>query len=171
MCFRFKSPSAIQPPTRVQPPISAVHCRSFNKLILECHHSVWSLSSQRRSAASPRLASSLRNLCWLWVSALDCSFFYVFPNFQLLTPTPPLSYVLSLSHFREGDRKSFNCNTYGRPRKYCKQKTYSPTKSFRCNTYKKQGGWPTDARMLGISDVATFRRSQSHCSQTPLVQQ
>src|SRR6266849_4246839 len=36
--------------------------------------------------------------------------------------------------------KSFSCNTYGSPRKCCKQKTYGPTKSFRCNTYKKQGG-------------------------------
>src|SRR6266404_7791187 len=36
--------------------------------------------------------------------------------------------------------KSFNCNTYGSPRKCCKQKTYGKTKSFRFNTYKKQGG-------------------------------
>jgi hypothetical protein len=35
--------------------------------------------------------------------------------------------------------KSFSYNTYGRPRKCCKQKTYSPAKPFRCNTYKKQG--------------------------------
>src|SRR5713101_9647969 len=36
--------------------------------------------------------------------------------------------------------KSFSCNTYGSPRKCCKQKTYGPAKPFRCNTYKKQGG-------------------------------
>src|SRR5713101_2687655 len=36
--------------------------------------------------------------------------------------------------------KSFTCNTYGFPRKCCKQKTYGLAKSFRCNTYKKQGG-------------------------------
>jgi len=36
--------------------------------------------------------------------------------------------------------KSFSCNTYGPPRKCCKQKTYVPAKPFRCNTYKKQGG-------------------------------
>src|SRR5882724_2219269 len=35
--------------------------------------------------------------------------------------------------------KSFSCNTYGSPRKCCKQKTYSSRKPFRCNTYKKQG--------------------------------
>src|SRR5712664_665210 len=35
--------------------------------------------------------------------------------------------------------KSFSCNTYGSPRKCCKQKTYGKTNSFRCNTYKKQG--------------------------------
>jgi hypothetical protein len=44
--------------------------------------------------------------------------------------------------------KSFNCNTYGSPRKCCKQKTYAPAKSFRCNTYKKHGG-----------PLPTFRRS------------
>src|SRR6266478_226228 len=36
-------------------------------------------------------------------------------------------------------RKSFSCNTYGFPRKCCKQKTYRKANSFRCNTYKKQG--------------------------------
>ena len=35
---------------------------------------------------------------------------------------------------------SFSCNTYGFPRKCCKQKTYGRTKSFSCNTYKKHGG-------------------------------
>jgi hypothetical protein len=35
--------------------------------------------------------------------------------------------------------KSFSCNTYGSPRKCCKQKTYFLAKPFRCNTYKKQG--------------------------------
>ena len=37
-------------------------------------------------------------------------------------------------------RKSFSGNTYGFPRKCCKQKTYGKAKSFSCNTYKKQGG-------------------------------
>src|SRR6266849_2648692 len=36
--------------------------------------------------------------------------------------------------------KSFSCNTYGFPRKCCKQKTYGRAKPFRYNTYKKQGG-------------------------------
>jgi len=35
---------------------------------------------------------------------------------------------------------SFNCNTYGPPRKCCKHKTYTIAKSFGCNTYKKTGG-------------------------------
>src|ERR1700682_3052650 len=43
---------------------------------------------------------------------------------------------LTTAHF---SFKSFSCNTYGSPRKCCKQKTYSPAKPFRCNTYKKQG--------------------------------
>src|ERR1700719_4128023 len=37
--------------------------------------------------------------------------------------------------------KSFVCNTYGSPRKCCKQKTYGAAKFFRCNTYKKHRGW------------------------------
>jgi len=44
---------------------------------------------------------------------------------------------------------SFSCNTYGSPRKCCKQKTYYLSKSFRCNTYKKPGG---------ASTPSTFRR-------------
>src|SRR6266481_3637173 len=36
--------------------------------------------------------------------------------------------------------KSFRCNTYGSPRKCCKQTTYGFAKPFRCNTYKKHGG-------------------------------
>ncbi len=36
--------------------------------------------------------------------------------------------------------KSFSCNTYGSPRKCCKQKTYDLAKPFRCNIYKKHGG-------------------------------
>ena len=36
--------------------------------------------------------------------------------------------------------KPFSGNTYGFPRKCCKQKTYGKAKSFSCNTYKKQGG-------------------------------
>src|SRR5260370_1945686 len=36
--------------------------------------------------------------------------------------------------------KSFRCNTYGSPRKCCKQKAYGLAKPFRCNTYKKPGG-------------------------------
>jgi hypothetical protein len=35
--------------------------------------------------------------------------------------------------------KSFSCNTYGSPRKCCKQKTYGHAKFFRCNTYRKHG--------------------------------
>ena len=36
--------------------------------------------------------------------------------------------------------KSFSCNTYGSPRKCCKQKTCGSAKPFKCNTYKKHGG-------------------------------
>ncbi len=44
--------------------------------------------------------------------------------------------------------KSFSCNTYGSPRKCCKQKTYGLAKPFRCNTYKKQGGGGSRERII-----------------------
>ncbi len=55
--------------------------------------------------------------------------------------TPPKSSHPSQSILSPTVRlhKSFSCNTYGSPRKCCKQKTYSKAKPFRCNTYKKQG--------------------------------
>jgi len=51
--------------------------------------------------------------------------------------------------------KSFSCNTYGPPRKCCKQKTYSMTKPFRCNTYKKPGG-PFRLRIFRRADARMF---------------
>ncbi len=43
--------------------------------------------------------------------------------------------------------KSFNRNTYGFPRKCCKQKTYGATKLFRCNTSltRNTGGGCSDS--------------------------
>src|SRR5712692_7930654 len=61
--------------------------------------------------------------------------------------------------------KSFRCNTYGSPRKCCKQKTYRLAKPFRCNTYKKQGGTSFEPkgslppRLSCSSDVQTLRRA------------
>ncbi len=49
--------------------------------------------------------------------------------------------------------KSFKCNTYGSPRKCCKQKTYGPANPFRCNTYKNTGG-----ASLGLN-IPTFQPS------------
>ena len=63
-------------------------------------------------------------------------------NFQLLTFNLPL---FSVPTFQPSNlpaskpSKSFSCNTYGSPRKCCKQKTYGQVKPFRCNTYKKHG--------------------------------
>jgi hypothetical protein len=61
---------------------------------------------------------------------------------------------------------SFICNTYGPPRKCCKQKTYVNAKSFRRNTYKKPGVWcdlnvPTFKR-------SNVQRSEHTCPKGPL---
>src|SRR6267142_1307914 len=87
--------------------------------------------------------------------------------------------------------KSFSCNTYGSPPKYCKQKTYGVAKLFRCNTYKKQGvpimvnqdslnfeiltspqgprrSWPSESTPAARRKRTTVRKSPStalHCSQ------
>jgi len=62
---------------------------------------------------------------------------------------PILSFDLQLLTFNfeppQSCFKSFICNTYGPPRKCCKQKTYGPAKLFRCNTYKKPGGGGREA--------------------------
>src|SRR6266481_1061206 len=50
--------------------------------------------------------------------------------------------------------KSFTCNTYGSPRKCCKQRTYVLAKPFRCNTYKKQGGGPPARRCVSLRPIA-----------------
>jgi hypothetical protein len=54
-------------------------------------------------------------------------------------PLKPCATLLVLSP-PPHPRKSFNCNTYGPPRKCCIQTTCGRSKSFSCNTYKKQGG-------------------------------
>jgi len=51
--------------------------------------------------------------------------------------------------------KSFSCNTYGSPRKCCKQKTYAKAKSFRFRTYKKQGWGPRLATRMCILSPPT----------------
>src|SRR6267378_3720993 len=67
--------------------------------------------------------------------------------------------------------KSFSCNTYGSPRKCCKQKTYGLAKPFRCNTYKKQGG-PALRRSgvyppISILELIPFSPSPSKASAHP----
>src|SRR6267143_2923918 len=54
--------------------------------------------------------------------------------------------------------KSFRYNTYGSPRKCCKQKTYDQAKPFRCNTYEKQGG---GGQLL----LTRFSESSKECDQ------
>src|SRR6266478_4973292 len=96
--------------------------------------------------------------------------------FNLFADHHPLTPVTSIFYKNAGGRghsrrflspKAFSCNTYGSPRKCCKQKTYSRAKPFRCNTYKKQGGYILQAKRLspsapflqfGRSNVSTCKR-------------
>ena len=88
--------------------------------------------------------------------------------------------------------KSFSCNTYGSPPKYCKQKTYGVAKLFRCNTYKKQGegvpimvnqhslnfeiltspqgrrrSWPSESTPAARRKRTTVRKSHQQLSTAP----
>ncbi len=76
------------------------------------------------------------------VSAVDCSFSFTLSNlhlstfnFQTCSNSFPYLVTSLLPSFLF--LKPFSCNTYGSPRKCCKQKTYALAKPFRCNTYKK----------------------------------
>src|SRR5207237_405280 len=71
--------------------------------------------------------------------------------FNLFADPHPLTPVVSIFYENSGGRggstlrlrlrlKSFNRNTYGPPRKCCKQKAYGSAKPFKCNTYTKHGG-------------------------------
>jgi len=69
--------------------------------------------------------------------------YFVLSSFVFVKPHPrrtkSLPYIVtSLSPYVPFP-KSFSCNIYAAPRKYCKQTTYSLGKSFRCNTYTKPG--------------------------------
>src|SRR6266849_989847 len=77
----------------------------------------------------------------------------------------PLHSVLTPYYF-----KSFRCNTYGTPRKCCKQRTYCIAKSFRCNTYKKHGGkgsrlWLT-RNAISITVLSNHQERRSTCVPT-----
>src|SRR5260370_17629228 len=79
-----------------------------------------------------------------------CNSSKIFPS-QVVTSSPTLRL-----------HKSFSCNTYGSPRKCCKQKTYGRAKSFRCNTYKKPGG----GGILPILELLPYHR---HSPLTPAI--
>jgi hypothetical protein len=93
-------------------------------------------------------------------------------------PSPPAGYSLpdtrnlSAPHRHllcDGpSRKPFIGNTYGTPRKCCKQKTYRKHNSFRCNTYKKLGGGrnlPTFKCGFCFPDAAAGRSNMFLASQ------
>jgi hypothetical protein len=124
---------------------------------LECHPRPFTLSLDRPvPTLSGRFRPGRKGLTSLQsVSPVILSTDHCPPTIEAWSGDPDL---VGTAHYFS---KSFSCNTYGSPRKCCKQKTYGQAKSFRCNTYKKQGASPprrSDTRMLGISDVAAFRR-------------
>jgi hypothetical protein len=93
-------------------------------------------------------------------------------SLQLLTSDLPLCNVPTFKPSNlqtlQNCSNSFSCNTYGTPRKCCKQKTYGPAKPFSCNTYKKQGGAPSSQKSsspcstlppFGGLDLRTFQRA------------
>src|SRR6267378_7971104 len=56
--------------------------------------------------------------------------------------------------------KSFSCNTYGFPRKCCKQRTYGTAKPFRCNLQKTRGGVTV---MVNQASAKGFRSVVCEC--------
>src|SRR5258708_25440444 len=86
---------------------------------------------------------------------------FFFPTFR------PANVPMRLSHPEWGygtfgrsySHKSFSCNTYGSPRKCCKQKTYGRDNSFSCNTYKKVGGGTSFKPKAYLPSEALFVRS------------
>src|SRR5882762_710865 len=89
------------------------------------------LWSYLQSGTLPWLISFI---CHSYVNCRVCT-----QNSQSGTLCCAFANLIPYSYSYAPPRKSFSCNTYGSPRKCCKQKTYSVTKPFRCNTYKKQG--------------------------------
>src|SRR6266851_8728459 len=118
----------VQPaPTTVRPSISTIHCKTLNNLIRPCYPlPVFAATHPRRSLDSfPNLARLPHPQLLLPALVLSGSPVEGYP-ILLLTDHCPRITAYSRS-------KSFSCNTYGSPRKCCKQKTYGQAKPFRCN--------------------------------------
>ena len=100
------------------------------------------LWSYLQSGTLPWLISFI---CHSYVNCRVCT-----QNSQSGTLCCAFANLIPYSYSYAPPRKSFSCNTYGSPRKCCKQKTYSMTKPFRCNTYKKQGVPPSSQLSFSI---------------------
>jgi len=166
--LRLAPASAIHPAfLAVQPSISTVPCIILNQSLIPCYSSP--VSGDQNSGRPAQQLISLRNLsvrrlprlgsgvgacpaCPDPVGVLNPSLSALAPSSRLpwrpasgaaacgdSVFSPPLRpFTFNLQPLRPP--KSCSCNTYGSPRKRCKQKTYGLAKPFRCNTYKKQGG-------------------------------
>ena len=147
---RLKSAEAVQfASAAVQPPISPIPCKTLNELIPACYPApVFAAVHPRplfpiflRSRSSLILQTCKRVFCVPGAFAGCAS--RIPDAFSGPTSVPTLFSRRTDHCSPPAPRyclKSFRCNTYGPPRKCCKQKTYALAKPFRCNTYKKPGG-------------------------------
>ncbi len=110
LALRASTEAVHSAPAAVQPSISTIPCKTFNNLIRPCYPVPVFVATHPRPIVSTRFRLPV----------------------DILTDPCPL--ITAHTCF-----KSFSCNTYGFPRKCCKQKTYGQAKPFRCNTYKKPG--------------------------------
>jgi hypothetical protein len=129
----------------VQPSISTIHCKTLNNFIKACYSlAVFIKFNPRPLDPSPNLPPAL---CSQPSDVATFRLSHLVPSYS---PTDYCPLTIEASHqlwSGNPDRvgtahshfKSFSCNTYGSPRRCCKQKTYGLVKPFRCNTYKKQG--------------------------------
>jgi hypothetical protein len=139
-----------------------VLCKTLNNLISPCYPlsvvvamtpgrllDSFSLSGRGLSRSylhTGTLAPLISFVCHSYENTRGVGVFFPVWN---VSPVPAMSrtpITKSLPYFVTSLRpyflssKFFSWNTYGPPRKCCKQKTYSGAKRFRCNTYKKTGG-------------------------------
>jgi hypothetical protein len=134
--YKNHSPALIA----VQPSFSTVHCKTLNQSLLPCYPSP--MFAKPHSASSAQIAAdhALRLNSYISLTSKSCAFLsFADPHSLSLLKSYRFRNIQGRGYLARSEPNSFSCNTYGSPRKCCKQKTYGLAKSFRCNTYKKPG--------------------------------